>query len=224
MPDPTRTVLLPCARVTGRLRPSSVGAAALRCLLRASILAVAIAAVQAEPATAQSRADSAARTDRRDGQRDFDFEIGSWRTQLRRLDRPLSGSTNWISYDGTSEVRAVMAGRANLVELDVSGPAGRIEGVSLRLYDPAARQWSLHYASARGGVLTAPVIGEFRNGRGAFHGQDALNGRAILVRFVITPITADSVHFEQAYSDDGAKTWELNWVAIDTRVKTAPRR
>lgn len=210
--------------VTPKLLPSSVGAAPLRRFSRACILAVAIATVQAEPATAQSRADSAARADPRDGQRDFDFEIGNWRTQLRRLERPLSGSTKWVSYDGTSDVREVMAGRANLVELDVSGPAGRIEGVSLRLYDSAARQWSLHYASARGGVLTAPVIGEFRNGRGEFYGQDALNGRAILVRFVITPITADSIHFEQAYSDDGAKTWELNWVAIDTRVKPAPRK
>jgi hypothetical protein len=44
------------------------------------------------------------------------------------------------------------------------------------------------------------------------------NGRAILVRFVISEITTNSCHFEQAFSDDGGKTWEVNWVADDTRI------
>jgi hypothetical protein len=155
----------------------------------------------------------------RDGQRDFDFEMGSWRTHLRRLQRPLTGSTSWVEYNGTTVVRKVWDGRANLVELDVDGPAGHIEGLSLRLYNPQARQWSLNFSNSAGGMLTAPVIGEFRNGRGEFYGQDTLNGRAILVRFVITVVNPDSAHFEQAFSDDGGKTWEVNWIATDTKVK-----
>lgn len=157
----------------------------------------------------------------RDGHRDFDFHIGTWRTYLRRLERPLSGSSTWLTYEGTTAVRGMWGGRANLVELDVAGPAGRIEGLSLRLYDPAARQWSLHYASRSSGVLTLPVIGEFRSARGEFHGLDSVGGRSILVRFVITPITPDSIRFEQSFSDDGARTWEVNWIAFDTRVKSA---
>ena len=66
----------------------------------------------------------------RDGSRDFDFEIGEWTTHLKRLQRPLSGSTTWVEYKGTSTVRGVLTGRANLVELVVEGPAGRIEGAS----------------------------------------------------------------------------------------------
>jgi hypothetical protein len=157
-----------------------------------------------------------------DGQRDFDFELGAWRTHLKRLLHPLSGSSEWVEMDGTSVVRPVLGGRANLVELDVSGAGARIEGTSLRLYNPQSRQWSLNYASAAGGTLTAPVIGEFRNGRGEFYGQDTLNGRFILVRFVITDITADSCRFEQSFSDDGGKTWEANWIALDTRSTGEP--
>lgn len=153
-----------------------------------------------------------------DGQHGFDFEIGHWKTQLSRLTNPLSGSNTWAKYEGTSVVRRIWGGRANLVELKVEGPAGQIEGLSLRLYNPESRQWSLHYANSRNGILVPPVIGEFRNGRGEFYGQDTLNGRAILVRFVISDITPDSCRFEQAFSDDGGKTWEVNWIAIDTRI------
>jgi hypothetical protein len=155
----------------------------------------------------------------RDGQHDFDWEIGTWKTQLKRLQRPLSGSTTWVEYDGTTVVNKVFDGRANLVELKADGPAGHFEGLSLRLYNPQARQWSLNFANVNGGTLTVPSIGEFKDGRGEFYNQDTFNGRAIFVRFVITKITPDQYRFEQSFSDDGGKTWELNWVAIDTRVK-----
>ena len=38
------------------------------------------------------------------------------------------------------------------------------------------------------------------------------------VRFAITDITPSSCRFEQAFSADGGKTWEVNWIATDTRV------
>jgi hypothetical protein len=156
----------------------------------------------------------------RDGQHDFDFEIGSWKTHLRRLVRPLTGSTTWVEYDGTTVVRKVWDGRANLVELKVDGPAGHFEGLSLRLYNPQSRQWSLNFANINDGTMSQPTIGEFKDGRGEFYDQETYNGRAILVRFVITKITEDSYRFEQAFSDDGGKTWEVNWIAVDTRVKS----
>ena len=154
------------------------------------------------------------------GEHAFDWEIGTWETHLRRLAKPLSGSDEWVEYTGTSVVTDVLDGRANLVELRVEGPAGRIHGASLRLYNPQARQWSLNYASARNGMLSRPLFGGFRNGRGEFHGQEDLDGRAILVRFVISDITPDSARFEQAFSDDGGRTWETNWIAVDTRIIT----
>lgn len=155
----------------------------------------------------------------RDGQRDFDWEIGTWKTQLKRLVKPLTSSTTWVEYEGTSKVTKVLDGRANLVELKVKGSAGTLEGLSLRLYNPQARQWSLNFANVNSGVLTVPAIGEFKNGRGEFYNQDTLNGRSILVRFIISDITPNSARFEQAFSDDGGKTWEVNWIAVDTRIK-----
>lgn len=160
----------------------------------------------------------------RDGQHDFDFEIGTWKTKLKRLMNPLTGSTTWVEYEGTTVVRKVWDGRANLVELDVSGLSGRIEGLSLRLYNPESHQWSLNFSNVKGGVMTTPTIGEFKNGRGEFYSQETLDGRAILVRFVISDITPNSCHFEQAFSDDGGKTWEVNWIATDTRVNDEPKK
>jgi hypothetical protein len=155
---------------------------------------------------------------RQGGPQDFNWEIGNWKTQLKRLTHPLSGQGKWVEYEGTSVVRPVWGGRANLVELDVKGPAGQIEGLSLRLYNPETRQWSLNFASARGGTMTTPTLGGFQQGRGEFYSTDTLDGRDILVRFVISDVKRDSARFEQAFSADGGKTWEVNWIAVDTRV------
>jgi hypothetical protein len=158
----------------------------------------------------------------RDGRHDFDFDIGVWKTQLSRLQEPLSGSARWLEYEGTTVVREVWEGRANLAELVATGPAGRIEALALRLYNPQSRQWSLNFANSAGGSLSPPAIGEFRNGRGEFYNQETFKGRAILVRFVISEVTATSCRFEQAFSDDGGRTWEINWIATDTRVSNPP--
>ncbi|HEY0142424.1 MAG TPA: hypothetical protein VGF48_16115 [Thermoanaerobaculia bacterium] len=169
---------------------------------------------------ARSNAPAAtAAVEQRDGQRDFDFEIGTWKTHVRRRLRPLTGSNTWTEMNGTTVVRKVWNGAANLVELKAEGPAGSFEGLSLRLYNPQSRQWTLNFANRADGTLAPPTIGGFRNGRGEFYAQETLNGRAILVRFVISDITPDSCRFEQAFSDDGGKNWEVNWIAVDTRVK-----
>jgi len=155
----------------------------------------------------------------RDGQHDFDFEIGTWKTHLRRLLHPLTGSTTWVEYDGITVVRKVWNGRANILELEADGPAGHFLGMNLRLYNPESHQWSLNFSNSASGTLSQPTIGEFKNERGEFYDQETLNGRAILVRFVISDITPNSCRFEQAFSDDGGRTWEVNWIATDTRVK-----
>lgn len=178
---------------------------------RTTLLLSGIAILLSMPALAQETAA-------RDGQQDFDFEIGSWTTRLSRLQAPLTGSSTWVEYTGTTVVRKVWDGRANLVELDVAGPAGRIEGLSLRLYNPQSRQWTLNFSNARGGTLAEPMTGEFLDGRGEFYSQEEFNGRMILVRFVITVIDPDTCRFQQAFSDDGGRTWEVNWIATDTRV------
>jgi hypothetical protein len=190
--------------------------------IRLTILAVALVALLV-PASPQERATQAAMspptTQPRNGQHDFDFEIGTWRTHVRRLAVPLSGSTTWIECDGTTKVRKVWDGRANLVELRAHCPSGDLEGLSLRLYNPQSHQWTLHFANRNDGVLGPPTIGEFKDGRGEFFDQESFKGHAILVRFVISQLRPDSWSFEQAFSEDAGKTWEVNWMATDTRIK-----
>jgi hypothetical protein len=157
-----------------------------------------------------------------DGQHDFDFEIGTWKIHLKRLQGRLVGSTTWVEFDGTSVTRKVWGGRANLEEFEVDSPTGHIEGLTLRLYNPQTRQWSLYWANGKDGAIGGPAtVGEFKNGRGEFYDTEPSgpNGRSILVRFVWSEITPNSAHFEQSFSDDGGKTWEVNWITDQTRVK-----
>lgn len=185
------------------------------CLLLCSL----VVAWQPIHGFAQSNSDAARTNLQRDGQHDFDFNIGTWKTHVSRLLHPLTGSTTWVEYEGTSVVRKVWNGRASLFELEVDGPAGHIEGVGLRLYNPQSHQWSLNWANSNDGTMSQPMIGEFKNGRGEFFSREPFNGRAIYARNVFSEMTPDSSRFEQAFSDDGGKTWETNWVMTFTRVK-----
>jgi ketosteroid isomerase-like protein len=189
-----------------------------------SLAFAALALVVALATTASGKRPDSVVAGARDGSHDFDFEIGSWHTQLKRLKEPLSGSTTWLEYEGTTTVRAVMGGRANLVELSAQGASGRFDGTSLRLYDPAARQWSLNFANVTRGSLATPSVGQFIDGRGEFYSYERYRDRFVLVRFVIQRKGEDTIGFEQAFSVDGGRSWEVNWIATDTRtdsVRTA---
>ena len=152
---------------------------------RFTVPVLAAAAALAGLCCQASHAEQPAAAAARDGQHDFDFEIGTWKTHLRRLLHPLSGSTTWVELDGTSVVRPVWEGRANLVELQVRGPSGQIEALSLRLYNPDSHQWSLNFSNSSTGTLSQPTIGAFKDGVGEFFDQESFAGRAILVRFRI---------------------------------------
>ena len=181
----------------------------LRRLLLAGLLAAAPLAVPAQSARPTPPTVG--------GPHDFDFELGDWKCHLSRRLRPLTGSNDWVQYDGTSILRPWWNGKANVGELELDGPAGHIEGMSVRVYNPTTRQWGISFANSAVGVLGAPMFGGFRNGRGEFYNQDTLNDRAILVRFIFSDVTAHSFQLEQAFSDDGGKTWEANWIAQFSR-------
>jgi hypothetical protein len=153
----------------------------------------------------------------RDGQHDFDPLIGAWKYHLKRRLHPLTGSTTWVEFDGTGVCRKVYDG-ASVDQIEVDGPTGHIEGLTLRVYNPQSHQWRLYWANSKIGVLDPPQIGEFKNGQGEFFAQDTVNGKAILIRFVWTNTTTSTPHFEQSFSDDGGQTWEVNWITDQTRV------
>jgi hypothetical protein len=174
------------------------------------------------PCYARAQQGTTPQSSLRDGQHDFDFEAGAWKIHLKRLAHPLSGSKEWVEFDGTSVTRKVWNGHAWLEEFETDGSSGHIEGLTLRLYNPQSHQWRLYWANSKNGTLEQPVVGEFKDGRGEFIDQEPYNGRAILVRYVWSEITANSAHFEQSFSDDGGNTWEVNWITDQTR--TAPAK
>src|SRR5579862_1882335 len=158
-------------------------------------------------------------TSERDGQHDFDFALGTWKAHLKRLEHPLTGSNTWVEFDGTFGARKVWDGRATIEEVELDSPGGRIEGLTVRLYSAQTRQWTIYWANSKNGVMdTSPQVGRFKNGRGEFYGTDTLNGQLIYVRFVWTNTNTNTPHFEQSYSDDGGKTWEVNWITDQTRI------
>jgi hypothetical protein len=159
-------------------------------------------------------------TSPRDGQHDFDFNFGVWKTEIRRILNPLSGSTRSMELSGTVTVRKVWDGRGQIEEIEADGPKGHWEGMTLFLYNPEAHQWTQTFADGKNGLLTTPVIGSFKNGRGELYAQEAVGGgHTILVRAVWSDITPNSHRFEEAYSDDGGKSWAPVFIASLTRLK-----
>lgn len=155
----------------------------------------------------------------RDGMRDFDFLHGRWRVHNRRLRRPLSGSGEWYEFEGTAVERPLWDGQGNLEEYEAELPTGdRLRGLALRLYDPRSRQWTINWSSSATGRLDRPMTGEFRDGRGEFYNQEELEGRAIYVRFIWTSLGPAACRWEQAFSADGGRTWETNWIMDFTRA------
>ena len=153
----------------------------------------------------------------RDGQHDFDFIFGRWKIHMRRRAATASGPGTWTEFDGYGQYRKIWDGRANLNEFEADSPSGHIEGLTLRTYNPHTGQWSLYWANARDGILAEPQVGQFRAGVGEFYARDTIDGRSVFVRYVWSRMSADAVHFEQAFSADGGKSWDVNWISDMTR-------
>jgi hypothetical protein len=188
-------------------------------LIGASLVSLG-AGVRAQNETVSAQQSS---VDKRDGQHDFDFLVGTWKFHLKRLAHRLVGSNEWVELDGTTVCRKVLDGRAEVEEMDVYSADKRmhIQGLALRLYNPESHQWSIYWANAADGVLEQnPMVGQFNsNGRGEFYNQQVYEGRAVYARFIWSGVATNSPHFEQAFSVDGGKTWETNWITDQTREK-----
>jgi hypothetical protein len=147
------------------------------------------------------------------GLHDFDFLVGQWQVRSRKLKERLADSHDWVEFDGTISMRKLMDGSANVDDTFFNVPGGAYHGVGLRSYDPKTGQWAIWWLDGRDpfGDLDPPVKGRFENGVGIFYADDTLRGKKIRVRFTWSHITPTSAQWEQAYSPDGGKTWEVNW-------------
>ena len=172
------------------------------------------------------KADSRKNAAPRDGQHDIDFELGKWKAHVKKLLHPLTGSKEWEEFDGTVVTTPFMEGKGNLSEMNVEGATSHtcIQIIAVRLYKPASKHWSIYGASAKTGVFDPPQIGQFDGNRGEFYASDLWQGRAIYIRYEWQNLSPTTTHFEQAFSSDGGKTWEVNWIYDGTRLPATDSR
>lgn len=153
-----------------------------------------------------------------DGRDDFDFFIGSWKSHHRRLRERLKGSQSWEEFEGSCVAHKLLGGLGNIDENVMERESGQLLGMTVRVFNPETRQWSIYWADSKGATLGAPMVGEFTNGRGVFYDCEPFEGRRIISRFIWTSTSRDTCHWEQAFSPDGGATWETNWTTDHTRV------
>ena len=178
--------------------------------------AVLLPSLLAAAVPAQKPADTAAKTaSEHDGGHDFDFVIGDWKAHVRRLPERLVGSTAWVEYDGISRHKKILDSNANFEEFEVwsRDKSLHIKGQTLRLYNPESHQWSIYLLDVNQGTLgLPPVVGQFTGRKGEFYDQETWKGRAVLVRYEWTDISPQAALMQQAFSADGGKSWEVNWI------------
>jgi hypothetical protein len=172
--------------------------------------------VAALPPVPPARAASTAAAPRI-GAHDFDFDLGVWTTHITRRLHPLNPSSETVELTGTVTVRPLWDGRAQVEEIEADGPKGHWEGMTVFLYDPDARRWSMNFANSAVGAFTTPMVGRFVNGRGELEGSDTLDGRPILVRAMWSNITPTTHTYQELYSADGGRTWQVAFTALKTR-------
>ncbi|HEU0025493.1 MAG TPA: hypothetical protein VFQ25_00115 [Ktedonobacterales bacterium] len=153
----------------------------------------------------------------RDGRADFDFFLGVWDSKQRRLTDWLKGCDTWREFTGVSVARKTLDGLGHMDEVILDTPTGRVVGLTVRVFDPQTRLWSIYWVDSRRGVLQAPMVGGFQNGRGEFYDRETFDGVNIFSRFIWTSSGPNTCHWEQAFSADGGRTWETNWTADFTR-------
>jgi hypothetical protein len=149
-----------------------------------------------------------------DGARDFDFLMGRWTVHNRKLKARLQGCTEWLEFTATNDARLLLGGLGNEDEFRTED--GFI-GMSLRFYAPAQARWAIHWVDNRRGTLEPAVYGSFSDGVGRFEGTDTFEGRPIRVRFLWSGTRTATPRWEQAFSEDGGRSWETNWVMDFTR-------
>src|SRR5579871_512028 len=186
--------------------------------MRIAIVVSSAVLLAAQTDSGGAKASGSAVTAERDGQHDFYFELGSCTIHLKRRLHPLTVSNTWVDFDGTSVTRKVWGGKSQIEEFETDGAGGHIEGLTLRLYNPQTHEWRLYWANSKDGTLVVPQIGKFKDGVGEFYAQDTLDGKNIFVRFIWSKTETSVPHFEQSFSEDGGKTWEVNWITDQTRV------
>src|SRR5215813_3288306 len=150
---------------------------------------------------------------------DFDFIAGAWTLENHRLKARGVGSHDWDEFPARDCGTILLGGIMNVDELQF--PTKGWGGVTVRTFDLKKKQWSIYWVNNKDGLLQPLVVGGFTGDRGEFYGMDTDEGRPIIARYVWTKRGPDRADWEQAFSYDGGKTWEVNWTNTLTRADPA---
>jgi hypothetical protein len=155
-------------------------------------------------------------------QTDFDFLAGKWTMDNKRLKTRLNNSTEWIEYKSTDEnFGSLLNGLANLDIFrtnynQVSDTP--YEGLTLRLFNPQTKLWSLYWVDSNQGVMDPPVVGSFEGSVGTFYCKDVFQGKKIIVMFKWDKTDPNNPVWSQAFSTDNGLTWEMNLTNTSHRI------
>ena len=147
-----------------------------------------------------------------DGRNDFDFLIGTWKVHHRALKKRLKESKDWVEFEGDTMCKKILNGLGNMDENVIQRETGPVHAITLRLFNPESKEWSIYWSTDQTGILDVPMIGGFKDGCDEFYSQEVFEGRHIYNRFIWSKIASNSCQWEQAFSEDGGKTWETNWI------------
>jgi hypothetical protein len=153
---------------------------------------------------------------------DFDFLVGKWKMHNRRLNKRLENCKEWTEFDSSDENWKMLSGTADMDIYSTSEMPGQegkhFEGLTLRLFHPTIKLWSLYWVASNRGVMDPPVVGSFENNVGHFFCKDTFNGKPVIVMFRWDARNKDRPIWSQAFSTDSGKTWEWNWYNVSERI------
>jgi hypothetical protein len=148
---------------------------------------------------------------------DFDFFIGKWRVHNRKLKKRLAGCDEWTEFEATSECRKILNGFGNTDNFKTDFDGRPFEGMTLRLFNPQTRLWSIYWADSNVVTLDVPQVGSFEDRTGEFLARDVFEGKPIIVKFKWDATDPEKPVWSQAFSQDEGRTWEWNWTMTFTR-------
>lgn len=142
---------------------------------------------------------------------DFDFYEGKWKLRNRKLKSRLTNCEEWTEFESTQEMYKVLNGIGNIDNFLATFDDKPFEGMTVRLFNPETKLWSLYWADSNEGKFDPPVVGSFDSNVGHFFTKDVLNNKKVLVVFRWDARDKENPIWSQAFSDDNGKTWEWNW-------------
>jgi hypothetical protein len=145
---------------------------------------------------------------------DFDFLKGKWKVKNRKLNTRLNNCTEWLEFEAEGEMRIILNGIGNIDNFHATFDGKPFEGMTLRLFNPVTRLWSIYWADSDMGILDTPVVGSFENGVGYFFAKDIFQEKEIVFVFQWDATDPGKPIWSQAFSHDHGKTWEWNWYMV----------